>query len=149
MTMITQHTDSKTLDESGRQIKSTVTFDEARYDAWMEIIEGCGPVEGAELSGRALTLCDDHGIDDLDDFSMGNYLDGGILDWRVVLNSEGEAMEYQLLVGFGGPNVWHDIDMLGSLTIRVSWWGTQGRGEGRHDFFALMFDYMDELRQCR
>lgn len=148
MTHITPHTKIEAGDYNeavNRQIRSTVTIDPAHYDAWLELIDA---TEGDELSDAAQVLYDDH-FDGrgLDGVTMGDYLEG-ILDYRTLRDSSGEVIEVHLLVGFGGPNVWHEIDGEGNVSIRVHWWGTTGRGDGNHDFFARAFDYMVEVVAC-
>lgn len=147
METITRHTDPATLDDCGRRIRETVTPRPDLNDAWLEVIDSQDVDDLGEL---ACELCNDHGIDadDLPDYSIGQHLEGQVLDYRTLRSSSGEIMELHLLVGFGGPNIWQVIDESGNCETRVSWWGTTGRGEDRHELYARIFEYMAEVIAC-
>lgn len=145
MMTITRHTDPTTLDDCGRQILATVTPRTDPNDAWLEIIDG---EDGDHLSDLGVELMADHGIESRDDYSIGDYLEGQILDYRTLRSSTGEIMELHLLVGYGGPNIWQVIDESGNCETRVSWWGTIGRGEDQHELYARIFEYVSEVIAC-
>lgn len=52
--------------------------------------------------------------------SVIDWLNGGVLDVKRTYNSAGELDSVELLVGFGGPNVWLTFDGQG-VEARVAW----------------------------
>lgn len=147
MGIITPRTDPATLDDCGRQVLSIVTPNTDDLDAWVELIDSSdGDV--SELSERARTFANDYGIECPADFSVGDYLEGQILDYRTLRDSDGEVIEIHLLTGFGGPNVWEHINADGDCTTYVYWWGTNGRGSTRHELYEYVFEYMREVVAC-
>ena len=81
MTMITPNTviDEGEYNEAvNRQVRSIVTANTADLDAWLEIIDSVAD-DPSELSERAQTFCDGHGIDCPADYSTGDYLEGAVL----------------------------------------------------------------------
>lgn len=141
MNTITPNTPDDALDDCGKQIKFSVTTNYDDMDTWLEIIAS---VDMEDLSPAAVKYCLEQGIEDAVDYSMGEYLDGYFLDYRVLRDSRNEIVNIQLLTAFGGPNIWETIYADGRFEVDVHWWMSRGYGGGQHDLKSMMFDYMED-----
>ena len=79
--------------------------------------------------------------------SAYDYLEGA-LDFRYLLNSEGELIEGQILVAFGGPNIWLHIDNQGNIEVDGQWWGESAKAYAKGDPMEL-FEAINELWSCQ
>lgn len=71
----------------------------------LELLEGIGFGENAEYADPY------------------EYLEGQILDINYTLNAKKELISAQLLVGFGGPNIWETYRVDGSeIEIKCTWY---------------------------
>lgn len=76
-----------------------------------------------------------------------DYLEGA-LDFRYLLNSQGELIEARILVAFGGPNIWVHVDDHENIEVVGQWWGESARAYADGDPMGL-FEAIKELWECR
>lgn len=69
------------------------------------------------------------------------------LDIRYLIDSENELLQVQILVAFGGPNIWVDIWSDGTGEVRGYWASDSARVSFGGDEMGL-FDALNELRGC-
>lgn len=143
MRHITRSMDPATLTETERQLHSAITPDDRTLDAWLEIIDYWD--EDKKLSLAALQLCVDYGIENPDEYDIGEYLEGQVLDHRLLINSQKNIIRIDLLVACGGPNIWHKISDDGRCTISCAWWGATATGHVEHELYQRVFEYLHEV----
>jgi len=69
------------------------------------------------------------------------------LDIRYLVNSDNELLQVQILVAFGGPNIWVDISEDGSGEVRGYWYLDSARVPFTGDAMGL-FETLQDLRAC-
>jgi hypothetical protein len=75
--------------------------------------------------------------------SAYDYLEGA-LDFRYLVDTQGELIEGRILVAFGGPNIWVHVDNQGYVEVDGQWWGESARAYAKGDPMGL-FEAMEEL----
>ena len=96
--------------------------------------------------------------DDIDDYheygyEIGDILDGfhylhDALDIRYLVNSDNELLKVEILVAFGGPNIWVDIWNDGTGEVRGYWYVDTAPASIYNDAMGI-FEVLKELRECR
>jgi hypothetical protein len=74
-----------------------------------------------------------------------DYLEG-VLDIVYAVRSDGEYVGAEILVGFGGPNVWIDTRR---QVVRVAWWSAPVERDLPEEFCEGLDDALSELWSCR
>lgn len=81
----------------------------------------------------------------LENGNFWEYLDENALDIRYVANAKRELLDCQILVTFGGPNVWIDTEKNG---VAVYWGSKQNVAPFHGDTKWEILDYMEEYWRC-
>lgn len=66
-----------------------------------------------------------------------------VLDIRYIVNSNNEFISAQVLVAFGGPNIWVNFD---TKTVEGYWWSDRASANFIDDMGVE--DALEELRSC-
>lgn len=69
------------------------------------------------------------------------------LDIRYLVNSDNELLQVQILVAFGGPNIWVDIWADGDGEVRGYWASDSARIPFKGDAMGI-FETLKDLRAC-
>lgn len=69
------------------------------------------------------------------------------LDIRYLVNSDNELLQAQILVAFGGPNIWIDIWGDGTGEVRGYWASDSASAPVYSDNMGI-FEALEELRAC-
>jgi len=69
-------------------------------------------------------------------------------DFRYLVDSENELLKVEILVAYGGPNIWVDIWNDGKGEVRGYWWGDNARASIYSDPMGI-FEALQEIRECR
>lgn len=85
--------------------------------------------------------------EDDEPFSAYDYLED-VLDFRYEINSEFELLEVQLLVAFGGPNIWVHLCSDGTGRVEGYWWGSRATARIQSDPMGI-FEACEELFEMR
>lgn len=56
------------------------------------------------------------------DLMTGHHWLEDVMDYRYLLNNDGELIKVELLVAFGGPNIWVHIWHDGTGSVEGYWW---------------------------
>lgn len=60
-----------------------------------------------------------HEADDLEQLSIWDWSDN-ILDWRYIVEKDKSYRSVEIMVAFGGPNIWVSTE---SQSVELYWWG--------------------------
>lgn len=74
----------------------------------------------------------------------GDYLDKDALDFRYIIDSGGKYLGANVLVAFGGPNIW--INTLDNCV--EGYWGSDAIKRHYYKDNLGLDDYLEELYQC-
>lgn len=64
---------------------------------------------------------------------------GSVLDAMYLYDMKGELAEVQLLIAYGGPNIWLHLTPNGRCTVKGYWGGDRAVANGTHE--PDLFDY--------
>ena len=88
-----------------------------------EIAEDLDAITRGEMvrdeNGESVRFDEAQGAEDAEPFDMYDYLED-VYDIRYMMDSEGCMLGAQLLVAFGGPNIWVDT---AREEVSGDWWG--------------------------
>lgn len=90
-------------------------------------------------------LLDDDGYEDGDYMRAGDYIQD-VLDIEYIVDARCNYKSARLLVAFGGPNIWVDLD---AGKVKGYWWGDYAETEIDGEFFDEIDQFMHELYNCR
>jgi len=116
------------------------------------LLEHCQQIADAVFNGIEVTQEDidggyfDYPYEAGDVLHALDYLQDA-LDIRYLMNSENELLQVQILVAFGGPNIWVDIWSDGTGEVRGYWYLDSARVPFNGDEMGL-FDALQELKDC-
>lgn len=85
---------------------------------------------------------------ELGDIVSGWHYIQDAYDFRYLVDSENELLKLEMLVAYGGPNIWVDIWADGTGEVRGYWWGSNARATIHNDAMGI-FETCQELRECR
>jgi len=68
-------------------------------------------------------------------------------DIRYLTQSNGELLQGQVCVAYGGPNIWVNIWSDGSGTVEGYWWADRATATIQTDAMGV-FDALAELKDC-
>lgn len=97
--------------------------------------------------------CDNWGEEELllnedsEPFTSYDYLQD-VMDFRYKINSDFELLEVQLLVAFGGPNIWVHLCNDGTGRVEGYWWGSRATSRIHSDPMGI-FEACEELFEMR
>lgn len=86
------------------------------------------------------------------DYELGDTLSGwdyiqDALDFRYLVDSIGNVIEVQILVAFGGPNIWVHLNSHGVGKVVGKWYLDDAVADIGWDAMGV-FDAVCELREC-
>ena len=86
------------------------------------------------------------------EYQEGDVLSGfdyisDALDFNYVLDSYGELIEVRILVAYGGPNIWVNINKDGTGEVVGSWWADKATQHIYSDEMGI-FEAVKEIREC-
>lgn len=79
------------------------------------------------------------------DLMTGHHWLEDVMDYRYLLNNDGELLKVELLVAHGGPNIWVHIWHDGTGSVEGYWWGDRATANFYRDamdvFECARLDY--------
>ena len=85
--------------------------------------------------------------DDDEPYSAYDYLED-VMDFRYEIDSDFQLLEDQLLVAFGGPNIWVHLCNDGTGRVEGYWWGSRATLKIHSDPMGI-FEACEELFEMR
>jgi len=76
-----------------------------------------------------------------------HYLEDA-LDFRYLVDSSGDLLQVQILVAFGGPNIWVHLWRDGSGEVCAFWWGDHATAPIYADAMGI-FEACEQIWECK
>lgn len=76
------------------------------------------------------------------DYEAGDIMAGyhwltDVMDFRYLIDSDGDLLKAELLVAFGGPNIWVHIWSDGTGSVEGYWWGDRATANFYRDTMCI------------
>lgn len=85
-----------------------------------------------------------HEVDDLEQLSIYDYFDN-VLDIRYIVERDKSFRSVELLVTFGGPNIWISTE---SQSVELYWWGDRASYPLSREAVDAIDELAEELWNC-
>ena len=110
---------------------------------------GCGEILNLEDHDGDKYKCpgcgEIHDVDDLEQLGIWDYMDD-VLDIEYRVSSQMELRSVQVMVAFGGPNIYIDT---GAKAVKLFWWSDRAEYPLLPSVCDLIDEWAEELFECR